>query len=428
MKVRIKLKTGDIIELDMEEYLRGVVPAEMPPYYPIEALKAQAIAARTYAMHRINPDRPYDLAATVANQVYDPEKTHPRTDFAIKLTEGMYLSYGGKAIDAVFSATNGGTIRSAKERWGNDVPYLIEKPDPYCNLPLGNSHGVGLCQRGAGAMAEQGFSAKEILCHYYHGIEIEGAPAMERFAATAMQFVGKSVYVLGGNGETLTDMADPVAWIKSKETDSADADRAIAYYKGLLASGLTEIHAFDCSGLVYHTLKQLFPTAMDMTADGYLAMCEQISSSALTDGDLLFRTQNGHAYHVGIYAGGNVIHSKGRDCGVVCEQITDLGDTHWNTFGRLKMIWEEDVIPIILTVQKPMLQGEAIRAFQKGLESLGYDIGKTGADGKWGKNSHSALEQFIANQHNSTSPANAYVQLKLGDELYTGTVSRKRGF
>ena len=105
-----------------------------------------------------------------------------------------------------------------------------------------------------------------------------------------------------------------------------------------------------------------------------------------------------------------------------------MGDTHWNTFGRLKMIWEEDGIPIILTVQKPMLQGEAIRAFQKGLESLGYDIGKTGADGKWGKNSHSALEQFIANQHNSTSPANAYVQLKLGDELYTGTVSRKRGF
>jgi len=96
--------------VDMEDYLRGVVPSEMPFTWATEALKAQAVAARTYALNRLlgraNPA--YDVVATIADQVYLGIRVEkPETDAAIGATAGKVLTYAGMPIVAYFSSDSG---------------------------------------------------------------------------------------------------------------------------------------------------------------------------------------------------------------------------------------------------------------------------------------------------------------------------------
>jgi len=122
--------------LDVEDYLRGVVPHEMPASWPIEALKAQAVIARSYAVARINPAGAYDLCATQQCQVYGGlAKEHPSTDLAVQQTNGQVVSFAGKVAKTYFSADSGGYTASAGEVWGNDLPYLVAQPDPVSRSP-----------------------------------------------------------------------------------------------------------------------------------------------------------------------------------------------------------------------------------------------------------------------------------------------------
>ncbi len=124
-------KVQAINAVDIEAYLRGVVPAEMPPLWAQAALRAQAIIARTYAAARINPAAPYDLCATTQCQVYEGVgKEHPLADAAIAATRAEVVSSAGKLADTYFSADSGGYTASSLEAWGRDVPYLRAQPDP----------------------------------------------------------------------------------------------------------------------------------------------------------------------------------------------------------------------------------------------------------------------------------------------------------
>lgn len=111
----------------IEEYLRGVLPSEMSPSYPIEALKAQAIAARTFALknrgkHGLDG---YDLCNSTHCQVYKDESSYSNsTDKAIAETFGQTLFFGDVIIDAPFHADSGGKTASSKEVWGGDFIYL----------------------------------------------------------------------------------------------------------------------------------------------------------------------------------------------------------------------------------------------------------------------------------------------------------------
>ncbi|WP_420595243.1 SpoIID/LytB domain-containing protein [Deinococcus sp.] len=117
--------------LDIEDYLRGVVPAEMPPRWPQAALQAQAIIARTYAASRINPAAPYDVCATVQCQVYEgTAREHPLADTAIAATRAQVVSSANQLADTYYSADSGGYTASSLEAWGRDVPYLQAQPDP----------------------------------------------------------------------------------------------------------------------------------------------------------------------------------------------------------------------------------------------------------------------------------------------------------
>ncbi|SEM66235.1 SpoIID/LytB domain protein [Mesobacillus persicus] len=119
-----------INSIGLEDYLKGVVPAEMPALWNMEALKAQAVTARTYAMGY--PNRVID--DTQGYQVYSGYAWHERSTEAVQSTVGQAITYGGKAIGsaALFSSSNGGKTESNFNAWGNAaLPYLVIKDDPF---------------------------------------------------------------------------------------------------------------------------------------------------------------------------------------------------------------------------------------------------------------------------------------------------------
>lgn len=111
--------------LDLESYLRGVVPSEMQASWHVEALKAQAVAARTYTLVNLSPQSDYDVCATDDCQVYGGmDAEHPATDQALLATEGQVLTYQGDFARTYYHADSGGVIASSAEVWGGELPYL----------------------------------------------------------------------------------------------------------------------------------------------------------------------------------------------------------------------------------------------------------------------------------------------------------------
>jgi len=122
--------------LHIEEYVRGVINKEIMPGWHIEAKKAQAVLARTYAVHR-KVMRPrtalYDLDPTVLDQVYGGlEKEDLTANKAVAETRGEILSYNDLPAEIYFHSTCGGRTASAKEVWGAAVPYLVPVKCDHC--------------------------------------------------------------------------------------------------------------------------------------------------------------------------------------------------------------------------------------------------------------------------------------------------------
>ncbi len=277
----IKVLIGEeVVELTLHEYVVNVVAAEMPASYPMEALKAQAIAARTNAIYKKrireeHPDRAShenaDICANYAHcQAYADEAAqkekwgdgyetyHAYIEQAVKETDGKFITYKGNPISAIFHSTSSGRTENAADVWGSTVPYLVSvesrwdendsKFETHATLTIeefkeiflekykdavlegdpaawfrdverseaggiikmtlggveiagrtfrnlyglrsanitfsvredtvtmtvkGYGHGVGMSQYGAGAMAEEGKTAEEIIRYYYTGVDIE---------------------------------------------------------------------------------------------------------------------------------------------------------------------------------------------------------------------------------------------------------------
>ncbi|MCL6589693.1 MAG: SpoIID/LytB domain-containing protein [Firmicutes bacterium] len=118
--------------VNLEEYLYGVVPAEMSPSWPQAALEAQAVAARTYALANLKSyeARGFDLLATVASQVYSGVGIERKTtNQAVDATRGQVLRYNGKLISAFYTGNNGGYSNDSRDIWGFSLPYLQAVPD-----------------------------------------------------------------------------------------------------------------------------------------------------------------------------------------------------------------------------------------------------------------------------------------------------------
>jgi stage II sporulation protein D len=145
-EIRVKMPNGQVEKLLLEEYLVGVVAAEMPAEFDPEALKAQAVAARTFAAKRLSqrpePDPGYDVDTTVATQAWISEsqmqekwswlsfwRYHGRIEKAVTSTKGKVLVVSGQYIDAFYhSSTGRKPTERAEDVWSSSRPYLQNVP------------------------------------------------------------------------------------------------------------------------------------------------------------------------------------------------------------------------------------------------------------------------------------------------------------
>ncbi|WP_054739836.1 SpoIID/LytB domain-containing protein [Cellulosilyticum ruminicola] len=124
--------------VDIEEYLFGVVPKEMPSSWPQEALKAQAVAARSIAIFQYNrfAKSGYNVIDTTTTQVYGGYLAETAaTNKAVNATNGQVIRYNGNVAEAVYFSTSGGTTEDAQNVWGSEVPYLKSVKDTYETEP-----------------------------------------------------------------------------------------------------------------------------------------------------------------------------------------------------------------------------------------------------------------------------------------------------
>ncbi len=121
--------------LGIEKYLSSVVGSEMPTKWPIEALKAQAIASRTYALKQ-KGNNLFDIDSTQKNQVYNGlESRTYKTIRAVKSTRSLVLTYKNKLINALFHSSSGGMTENSQDVWKNKYPYLSSVKDFDKNNP-----------------------------------------------------------------------------------------------------------------------------------------------------------------------------------------------------------------------------------------------------------------------------------------------------
>lgn len=140
-QITLHRNNGQVINLGIEDYVIGVVAAEMPASFNIEALKAQSIVARTYALKKVN--RNEKLNDTTSNQVYkdneqlkkvwgnDYDKYYSKVKNAVMSTAGEYLTYQNDYIEAVYHSTSNGKTEDSYAVWGNSFPYLKSVNSPW---------------------------------------------------------------------------------------------------------------------------------------------------------------------------------------------------------------------------------------------------------------------------------------------------------
>ena len=170
--INVLMPDGSVKTMEMDEYLKGVVPSEVGASWPYDSLAAQAIAARCYASTaNRHPDKGANVCTTTHCQVWRAAHD-PRTDTAVDSTHKRAATYNGEIISAFYFGHCDGHTRNIEDVWGSYVPYCRSVSCP-CGFTTMWGHGVGMCQEGARVLAENGWDYRDILKHYYTGVEVE---------------------------------------------------------------------------------------------------------------------------------------------------------------------------------------------------------------------------------------------------------------
>ena len=301
-------KYGEQAVMDLEEYLCGVVPSEISDSSPMEALKAQAIAARTFALSRIRAGAKMDDTANC--QAFRSERMEsPNSRRAIEETGGMVLMYNGQLVRAFYSASNGGITKRSGDVWSTHFPYYVSKNDEWdeaarkANPSIRASHGVGMSQVGAVYAARQGYSYSEILAFYYEETTLAdnyGASEEENYIAVkASDLIREFKRMIGWKYE----------WGAARE-GCVDCSGAFSYaYKRL-------------GGYMYHGSNTMWRK--------YTTEKGKREEMTLLPGMAVFKWKKdggpdslGNYYHVGCYVGnGLVIEAQSKDTGVVVSEVS----------------------------------------------------------------------------------------------------------
>ncbi|HPY36750.1 MAG TPA: NlpC/P60 family protein [Clostridia bacterium] len=163
-----------------------------------------------------------------------------------------------------------------------------------------------------------------------------------------------NIYVWGAQGENLSNMNGPEAWITKMEKKNGQnyVDRALKFYRKIKASGKYPIEAFDCSGLVMFFLQNTKKwLKSDASANGIYNMCQKIDKAQLKPGDFVFIKSGSKMVHIGVFIGnGKTIEAYGRDLGVV---ELPLSQGRWTHYGRLALLQTPAPLPTYVIPMPP---------------------------------------------------------------------------
>jgi peptidoglycan hydrolase-like amidase len=183
-----------VVAMDREVAVASVVAAEMPPSTPKEALKAQAIVARSYYAAAGRRHDAFDFCDSTHCQFLRGWPYPSQQAFqAARETRGLVLTYLGKPIAALYSASCGGQTRALPDA-GSGYPYY-SVPCDFCRRHspgLVKGHQLGLCQKGAAGLAQSGSGFREILEHYYPGTSVEQSGVNAFFLLPALPALSHS--------------------------------------------------------------------------------------------------------------------------------------------------------------------------------------------------------------------------------------------
>ena len=180
-RLRVELEDGAVAEMTMADYLWSVVAAEMPAAFESEALKAQAVTARTYAVWKMNmgdtdhPDADVCTDITCCQAYISPEQAaanwgnaaavyQQKIASAVQSTDGQVITYDGEPIQAVFFSSAAGRTEDAVTVWGSEVPYLVGVDSP-------EGEGVPNYQTEVTLTTEQ---VKKLILAQYPGADLSG--------------------------------------------------------------------------------------------------------------------------------------------------------------------------------------------------------------------------------------------------------------
>jgi len=222
--------------LALETYLRGVVPSESPSHWPLAALEAQAVAARSYAVAELRPDSWYDLLPSTSDQVYrGVAAERPRSDHAVYATLGQVLTWDGQVARTYYSSSSGGRTEAVQDAWPGSapIPYLRSVPDPYDSYSphhdwgpynfsaasLAGRLGLGSAVESVRVQRDDSLRAEAVLFHLVSGAVVRrSATQVTRtlhllstwFSIGQLQLSASSTHVLYGSTVTVAARAADV--------------------------------------------------------------------------------------------------------------------------------------------------------------------------------------------------------------------------
>jgi len=436
-------KEGDIVSIPLEDYIKGVVAAEIGNA-PIEACKAQAVAARTYAYTSARDGKTITdtgakdqafIAARINNR-----GNYPNALQAVEETAGEVLTYQGQHIgkNAHYSSANNGTTKNKSYRWGGaDKPYLVLRADvwtqgelsrrKHANERIRYGHGVGLSQYGAMYAARNGIDYKEILSFYYPGTDItnigaakekEGGGPVSNSKAQLLDKLAREevggAYVFAALGEKCTPSN------REKYANRKPAHAAAIRGKCQVLNGskggcggcrYSGKRIFDCRGLTSYLLKQA--TGRYLEGGGATSQWND-NSNWVEKGSLdtlpnkpcvLFnrsKASSSTMAHTGVYLGNDIVVQAG-GYGGVGVHIGPLRRDYWTDWAIPVLLYDTGTT----TGGENMIlargsRGDKVRELQRALTELNYTFKPTsttkdGIDGIYGKDTENNVKLFQKN-------------------------------
>lgn len=370
MNVKVKLTREENIsyfnateiEIDLEEYLKGVVPSEIGNAH-IEACAAQAVAARNFAVSKMKT-RGYITDQSSSDQAFRASRFtgYPNAYAGIEKTAGQLLYYYNDLAQCYYSSSNGGMTTSSKDKWGRDYPYLISQEDPY-DKGNGKAHGVGMSQYGARKRAEAGHTYKEILAFYFPGTALKGGESFMTIEQFILNWINERIgnpYIYGATQKDCT-----VSYRKARMKQYPSYASSISKNCYVLAGKgsscknckwydkVKDCHkkAYDCAQFIRWAVDAagLPPVKSGATSQWKSDIWDVKGEFKDVPNNKLccvFRDNNGTKSHVGWYYNGIAYHAQGHTTGVV--KTTNTQYKSWTHYAIMKGIYDASGIPIIM--------------------------------------------------------------------------------